>query len=450
MPDVLMIALQFAPIPTTGAYRAVEFAKRLPAHGITPTVLTIAPKQAEIIFGAKSKDSMLGGLPEAVQVSYVETAQKIGPETPLQALWRMLTSFNDGFHDRFIQSMMAQVRTLARDRRFAAVYVTAPPFGASALGLAAARELGVPCLVDMRDAWAEWAPAPQLSRLHYRRKQQDERRIFARADRVITVTEELAELFRRSHPYLPADHFGVIPNGIEDTGQLEPTVTWQPEGDTIDVGYVGSFYYVPPKSASLRSPHRYLQYDPGTEDWSYRSPLHFFRAWQALDRRDPEVAHRLRFHLVGPVPDWLPGMAEGHGIADLCVFHGAKPRDEIPGFLDSMDALLATSMKRLDGDDYCLASKSFEYIAARRPIFAFVCRGSQKRFFEGSGGAILFDPDDPEAAAETLAELGRGPRPLPVHKAFVDRYLLDHTAAEMARELYALSGRNRASTGSAA
>lgn len=444
MIDVLMIALQFAPVPTTGAYRVIEFAKRLPDLGIRPVILTIDPDQAEQILGAKRNPALLEGLPAAVRLEYIRSSVEPRPETDLQRLWRMISTFDDGFEGRFIGDLLQRAEVLAKEHNFAAVYATAPPFGAAGLGSQVANRLGVPYLLDMRDAWAAWSPAPQISRLHYWRKFVSERKAFSAADRIIAVTEELVDLFGRSHPEIPAHRFGVIPNGFPDAGMIPDCVEWEDQGPLMNVGYVGAFYYLPAKPASLRSPHRYLQYDPGTEDWSYRSPLYFFKAWEALAEVNPEAAARIRFHLVGGVPDWLPAMAEAHGVLDKCVFHGSMRKDEIPAFLAGMTCLLSTSMKRVGGDDYCLASKTFEYMASGRPILAFVCEGCQKRFFERSGGAFFFDPDDAQGSAEALAALSGARKTLRLDKSFLGAYALEVTAANMAEELTRLATRKSA------
>lgn len=441
MIDILMIALEFAPVQTAGAIRSIDFAKRLPALGIRPTVLTIDAEQGVQVLGGMLNEGLLDGMPETVTRHGLKAASAPVQEGAWARFLRVMTSFDDRFQRRFEPDMLRTIARLRKERDFAAVYASAPPFGASLMGASAAGTLGVPYVLDMRDAWAAFSPAPQTSRLHYRAKRRDETRAFAAADAVVTVTPELAALFRDTHPEMPADKVHVITNGTGGVADLPDQTLWAPGEETVDIGYVGKFYYLPSKPASLKAPHRYLQYDPGTEDWSYRSPLYFFRAWAALDRRAPALGAKLRFHLVGDVPDWLPGMAREHGVEDRCVFLGRKPKQEIPAFLDRMTAVLGTSMKRIDGLDYCIASKSFEYLASGKPTLAFVCPGAQRRFFEEVGGAVVLDPDAPEDAAARLQTLLGTPRQaLPVHKAALAAYDRDATATDLAALIHRLTG----------
>lgn len=443
MIDVLMIVLQFAPVQSTGAYRSIEFAKRLPAHGIRPTVLTIDPMQASSIFNANINPSLSEGLPEEIEIRYLRDSRPLMNETPLAQLWRMLSTFDDTFERRFAAALHASLTELQEGkRRFAAVYASAPPFGASMLGMRAALSLKLPYLLDMRDAWAQWSPGPQITRLHYARKQRDEAQAFAAATRIVGVTPELTELFSASHPSLPRTRFHTITNGVEGAVSLPSEAVWADTSETMDIGYVGSFYWVPPKSPSLKAPHRYLQYNPGTEDWSYRTPLPFFRAWAEIDRQAPDIGARLRFHHVGQTPDWLMPMASEYGLADRCICHGPMPRQEIAEFLEGMTGLLGTSMKRIGGFDYCLASKSFEYLASGKPTLAFVCPGAQRRFFEEVGGAMIFDPDDLQASVAQLREISGQTCRLAISKEALLAYDHDRIAEQMAALMRETAGQD--------
>ena len=138
MRDILVIALEFAPMPSTGAYRTIEFMRRLPAHGLRPVVLTIHPDDAEPIFGRKRNLAMLANLPPEVELAYLRPKTRTRPENRLQSYLRLLTTLDDRFETRFTQDLMRQIATLRTQHDFVAVYATAPPFGASGLGARAA------------------------------------------------------------------------------------------------------------------------------------------------------------------------------------------------------------------------------------------------------------------------------------------------------------------------
>lgn len=97
-----MIALEFAPVQTTGAFRSVDFAQYLPNHGFEPHVLTIEPEQACQIFNAPRNDEMLAKLPSSVQIHHVQTASSVRPESKGRQLIRLLTTLDDRFSPDFV------------------------------------------------------------------------------------------------------------------------------------------------------------------------------------------------------------------------------------------------------------------------------------------------------------------------------------------------------------
>ena len=64
---VLFIALEFAPIQTTGAFRSIEFVKRLPSLGIKPTVLSVGANPS-VFAGSRINSDLLTGIPPSVEI----------------------------------------------------------------------------------------------------------------------------------------------------------------------------------------------------------------------------------------------------------------------------------------------------------------------------------------------------------------------------------------------
>ena len=431
---VLFIALEFAPIQTTGAFRSVEFVKRLPSLGIKPTVLSVGANPS-VFAGSRINSDLLTGIPPSVEIIGLVDAAPPSARGPLRRYLHLLMRGDDRFARRFSPDLRRRLPELSAQCAFDAVYVSAPPFGATDLGITAASILDLPLLIDMRDAWAEWASSPKTTYLHYLLEKRDEKRAFREAAKVLTVTDQLADIFRHAHPEIPPGRFEVVPNGTASIASIAPfSEPGQPK-ETIDVAYVGGFYYSPKQRMSLRRPQRWLQYDTGVEDWSYRSPKYFFKMWRELVEIAPATAARIRFHHIGNSPPWLLPMAAQYGVADRCILHGFAAKEEVPGILSGMSMLLATSMKRHVGSDFCLASKSFEYLESDRPIFAMVCDGSQRDFYEGAGGAIVVDPDESTEAAEAFLCYVRSPAPIQRDLAYLRRFSLDETAVALAGHL---------------
>ena len=176
-----------------------------------------------------------------------------------------------------------------------------------------------------------------------------------------------------------------------------------------------------------------MQYKSKHDSWLHRSPDFFFKAWARLIEKDPAAGRALRFHHIGTVPPWLGPMAERHGVRELCVLHGTVANQRLPEVLASMDAFLSTSVKPERGPDYCLASKTFDYVGARKPIIGFVVAGSQLEFLERSGLGLVADPDDPDDGARKLADLIAGHFVPSLNTSYVNGYQRRAGAERLAR-----------------
>lgn len=442
MSEVLFIALEFAPLQQTGVFRSTRFVKHLQKHGIKPVVLTINPEDATKIFNAPINQAILDDLGSAPPTYYLNDSKPIpDSETRLQRFLRLHLRCNDGFFRRLRESLEEQMETILKIHDITAIYVSLPPFGAGQLALEVARRTGLPLVVDMRDAWSEWAHRPFPSYRYYRAAVRGERELFTLASSIVTVTEELSRMFQRTHPSISSDKFCVIPNGMDTKPMQDTTCTWGDNADLFKVAYVGSYYYHPGteihrnKSWFRRMPHRWLNYLPVHQDWLYRSPYFFFSALDKLRQQDPASAKRFQFHQIGSTPSWLSEMAVEFGLSDQIVSHGIVPQEQVPQILQQMDACLITSIKVPAGEDFCLASKTFDYIQARKLLLGFVCNGSQKSFLKTAGGAYILDPDQTERNAKSLQRLLPRERSFQFHAAALEKYDHNETAGSLAKLL---------------
>ena len=438
MINVIVIALEFAPVQTTGAFRSIALVKYLHKFGFRPIVITINPDDATQIFSAKKNLSLFDGLPNDLSVFHAKPTRKIVTESPLRQYFRILTNLDDTFFKRFESSFNEIIQDIKSRFVISAVYASLPPFGAGQLGIMTAKHLTVPLVLDLRDAWSEWLSQPVPTYWHYKRRLRDERDAFEKASAIITVTKQLRNIFINTHPQIPSHKFHVVPNGF-DGPLFDPIeVSLSLQNGCLNIGYVGSFYYTPKSCQSLqtrlRNPHRLFQYQSNKEDWSYRSPLYFFRAWQELSLRNPELAAQIRFHHIGSTPNWLEGMAKDHGIAQYCKFWGTLPKQDLLRHLKNLDAFLATSIKRPDEGDYCLASKTFDYLLAKKPIIGFVNEGAQRDFLIESGVANICNPDDLEDSVEALKQMVQGEARLKLNNEFINKF----SRVEMAKQIAAI------------
>lgn len=165
-----------------------------------------------------------------------------------------------------------------------------------------------------------------------------------------------------------------------------------------------------------------------------------FRTLAELRRRSPGLARRVRFVHVGQKPPWWEAMVLEHGLSDAVSCLGRIPHAQVLATARGFDAQLCTSVKVEDGEDYALASKTFDYVLAGRPILGLVTRGAQREFLERSGMALLADPDDLQASLDALEQLVRGGFVLTPNRGALGAYHRRVAASEMAKILREAAG----------
>jgi glycosyltransferase involved in cell wall biosynthesis len=117
------------------------------------------------------------------------------------------------------------------------------------------------------------------------------------------------------------------------------------------------------------------------------------------------LKNRIMVKFAGSKPNWLIQMIDEFNLKENIDLLGFLNYKEIVAFQKECDLLLITSVKVIDGYDYCIAGKSFDYIKAEKPILGFVTPGAQKKFLLNSGVAIICDPDNIEDSIEKIKNI---------------------------------------------
>lgn len=441
----LMLAAEFSPVSTTGCHRSIKFSKYLPEAGVQPTVITVEAEDGAAYFGAQIDPALACEVPSSVKVERLPIDwNPLYRRFPILDRLRIIATVSENM-GRFPDHVLDRLgEVVARDRPDV-LYVSLPPFATGKLAIAAARRTGLPLVVDMRDAWAFWGSAAFTTRLHFEVVRRRERALLRAADRVVTVTPQLARLLVETNGLDPS-RVTVIPNGFD--GSLDvPDATMPPaaDADELRILYVGSFYYTPETTARAAlpwyrtRPNRWIHYRPTQHDWQYRSPYFFLKALSEAFERAPHLRERVMFEYAGHTPSWLPEMVNSFGLTNRFRDHGFLTRDALLPVIERAHAFLGTSEKVQGGEHFSLPSKLFEYLSSPRPVLAFVTRGVQRDFIEDSGRGIVIDPDLPNAGAR-LADVLTNGLTLRTNREYLAQYHRRHTAAQLATVLREAAG----------
>ncbi len=242
----------------------------------------------------------------------------------------------------------------------------------SAAGVRAAKQIGVPCIVEVN------APL-LLEQQRYRdlvlavEAEAIEREVFTCADMLLTVSEQIRDYAVSNGADL--ERAVVVPNGV-DPVRFHPDVPSEKiDGigrDAFVVGFVGSL-----------------------KAWHDHESL--LDAFAIVARENP------RFHLLivgdGPTRNWIEGYIRGAGLDGRVTITGWVPYERLPGLLQAMDVAVAP-YGQLQGF-YFSPLKLFEYMAVGRPIVASAI-GQVCEVIEDGRNGLLVTPGDVGELADKL------------------------------------------------
>jgi PEP-CTERM/exosortase A-associated glycosyltransferase len=283
---------------------------------------------------------------------------------------------------RAIQATARRLEDVVRRVRPHLVHAHSPVLNALP-ALRVGRRLGIPVVYEVRAFWEDAAVDHGTSRewgVRYRLTRQLETYALNRADRVTTICEGLrGEMVSRG---VPAAKITVIPNAV-DVGAFSFDTPRDAvlgkalglDGRTV-VGFVGSFY-------------------------AYEGLDLLLKALPALVAARPEV--RLLLVGGGPQEAHLKALARELGVADLVVFAGRVPHQEVPRYYSLMD-VLAYPRYPMRLTDLVTPLKPLEAMAQGHLVVASDVGGHRELIRDGENG-VLFSAGSVDALAEAVAGL---------------------------------------------
>lgn len=440
--NILYLAIEFAPVNTTGNYRSTKFVKYLPEFGIKPIVVTLdIPSALQVFPSAAVDNSLLEDLPKDTSIIRIPCKKN---EFDLQnRMVRFLRAVSrdvgDEFQTLWKENLLSEIGGIVSKYQPRLIIASLPPFGTGPLAVEISKRFDLPLILDMRDGWTFWNPAPYPTFFNYYRERKILRRIFKQAKAILGVTHQLNDAFRQFNPGINPEKFHVIPNGFDG-----PEIN----GEAINIprlskneyviGYVGAFYYVPKYTEEMAKPwwqrkgHRKFYFSPRKENYLYRTPHFFFKALSELFKRRPDMRKIVKLKFVGEKPDWMDEMASSFGFQDLCSFYGRMPRLKALKILGTCDAFLNTTTKIEGGKDYSLNAKLFDYILMKKPILGFILNGAAKDFLENSGLGFVFDPDKAYGSSLLLEKAIDGGYTLKPNSQYLNQFHRHHLTRQLA------------------
>lgn len=428
-----IVAYFFPPHGGAGVQRPVKFTKYLPAFGWEPAVVTgPAPSGATV-------DPTLGReIPAATEIVRVP-----GPEPPLAGgtRWRRRAGRWLRRPSAWSRWWVAGVET-AQLEDVDVILATMSPFDSAAGTALLARRLGVSWVADLRDPWALDEMFTYPTALHRRLELRRMARSLRSAATIVMNTDEAAAALRRELPALADIPVVVIPNGYDPADFSHPNHAG--DSSVFRIVHTGTLHAAQGRDhRRARVVRRMAGGAIGGVDVLPRSHVHLVEAVGRVLARNADLQGMIEVHLAGPSDiGGAPEFVFDHGYLD----HGASV-----ALLQTADLLFLPMHGVAPGyRTRIVPAKTYEYLAAGRPLLAAVPAGDAQDLIRRTGNATVCEPSDVTTMADTIEQAVRawqriGPAPSSDHRSLLAPFERDVLARRLAEVLdhVAHGARNR-------
>ncbi|MBX3438819.1 MAG: glycosyltransferase [Planctomycetaceae bacterium] len=426
----LFVSYLFPPVGGVGVIRVAKFIKHLPRYNWRSSVLTVKNPSVPLF-----DESLLGDVPPGTMVCKARTIEPgyafkstVASDVASPALMSRIKSGMKGMLKRLANAALlpdAQILwypfavraglRLLRDVPHDVIVASGPPFTNLLVGAALSRRTGLPLVLDYRDEW-------DISNSYWENK------------RPGRVAHWIQQQMQRSAIRAAAALVATTPSSAKSLGQLVARCGRNVPSLPIYNGFDPADY---PQAST---PRQKFDYGNGTDRfrisftgtlWELTSLEPFVHGIERLVQRSPALAERLEVvfagRWAGRQDDWL------HRLERLpchVVRLGYLEHSQAIQLMMTSDALLLL-LSDVPHADRVISSKVFEYMGARRPIFAISPAGDQTDVLRTHPASVICSPRDPDGIAEALAVL------LEEHRCGVHRTIEDGDAGRFERSAQA-------------
>ncbi|MFO7956941.1 MAG: glycosyltransferase [Candidatus Brocadiia bacterium] len=402
MKRVLIISYYFPPVGGSGVHRPWALARHLPAFGFEPVVLTAGMGWHG---GAAARAEQ--GVPMPCRV--VRTASERA--LPLYRLWKSRGRVTQAFartpEPRLLWtcSALRTGRRLLSREHFDVVLATAPPYGVALAGRLLHLQTGVPLVLDFRDPWAFGVSNAWFGYAGWLLDTMAQGWAVGGRSQVVMNTPAAWEALADRNPFLAHRRATWIPNGFRD-GPAPPQR--RKSSDRMRMVHAGVFYgtRAPDGGKSLlRRVLRLLKYDPGQVDRTPQSVGFLLEALGQAVSRCPRLREELEVVLVGALARDDQQLIARCGLESMVTAPGYVPVEEAVSYIRSADLLyLPFWVSRAGRRIPRVPSKTYEYIAAGKPILGVLSEGDTRDIVSAAGTGLVCENMTVGALAAKLCE----------------------------------------------
>jgi len=379
MKKILFIAYKFPPIAGSGIQRPLKFIKYLPEFGIEPIVF--APETAfwkaydsknlELPF-LKQTIIYRCGIKKLARYYNLRFGQGQTRHPHFYFLALKYIWFIDFFSSWYFECKKTALE-IAIAEQVDGIFTTSPPHSVHLFGAYLQKKLQKPWVMDLRDAMLD-NPNKSLSGLpkllNHLIEYYYEKKYYASASAITTVSQPILDSMILRHRGISlARKTHIITNGFDesDYGSIKRKT---PSHKRMTVTYTGSFM-------------------------SQHTPEHFLKSIKKLIVQNSVDPKRLSLKFVGYFDQKIMKIFYQFSEDIPIEVIPFQPYDRVLQYqMDSDLLLLIISLTVEEGGSQIYTGKFFEYLGAKRPIFALAPDGPLKNTIKDGQFGVVAAPKD--------------------------------------------------------
>lgn len=403
---VLFVAYLFPPVGGVGVHRATKFVKYLPDFGWDCSVLTASNPSAPLF-----DESLLKNIPADTIIRKAKTYE------PGYAMKSMVSASHgtaqpSGLKSAILGSLKSVARSvsnfvlqpdpqilwrpgamreglkLLREIPHDAIIATGPPFSSFLVGAALAKKTGVPLLLDYRDEWS-------ISNAYWENKKQG--RI---ANWIQTRMQRKAILAAQSLLATTPSSAAAVAEAAREAGSTAPSTHIYNGFDPDDFASHDAAPIL--KKDYGRGTDLYRMSFIGTL-WNLNSIAPLIDAITQLASTDPQLVSHLEMVCAGrKTADQEAQLDRLNGLPCHVVRLPFVEHSEAVQLMRASDSLLMLNTD-LPETKRIINAKTFEYMAAKRPVFVVAPQGDVWDILRDLPGTVLCEPSDVSGIKQRLS-----------------------------------------------
>lgn len=430
MKKVLIITYYWPPSGGAGVQRWLKFVKYLREFGWEPTVYTPENPEAPAIDESLRKDipkdltiikhpiwepyslykKFIGQKKDQkINAGFLSENKKPGLAEKV-SVWIRGNMFIPDARKFWIKPSVKFLSDYLKKNPVDVIISTGPPHSMHMIALGIKRKLNIPWLADFRDPWTniDFYDKLMLTKSADAKHKKMELEVLRAADKIVSVSWNWAKDFEKIH----SRDYQVITNGF----------------DEADFNY-----------GSLNLDEKFTISHIGTMNED-RNPHQFWQALKELLNENDTLKKQLKICLIGKNDISVTQSIQENGLSNFTETTAYMPHDEILKQICTSQILLLP-LNDTPNTLGIIPGKIFEYLAAKRPIFAIGnTQGDSARIIEETKAGVICNFKDKEkmkVELKKMFELYLGGS-LKIDSSNIESYSRKNKTAELASILNSL------------